>query len=117
MFQFSDRIAQKIEMLFPDYEIGVIMGQKAKNAGKTKKQDKGRCASCNCKYKDDDTCNNMFENGAWICDNCNINMMMKHLELWVQQQGGFENVEDGKEYVGYSLDGKFKHTGVFKSCR
>jgi hypothetical protein len=31
-----DRISQKIEMLFSDYEIGVIMGQKAKNAGKTK---------------------------------------------------------------------------------
>jgi len=115
MFQFYDRIAQKIEMPFPDYEIGVNMEQKAKNAGKTKKQDKGRCASCNCKYKDDDTCNNMFENGDWVCDDCNMNMMMKCLEQMAQE--GFENVENGEERVFYSLNGKFKHTAVFKSCR
>jgi len=89
MFQFYDRISQKIEMLFSDYEIGVNMGQKAKNAGKTKKQDKRRCVSCNCKYKENDTFENFTDMGEWLCGDCNNKMMMKNFEVFAQEIEAF----------------------------
>jgi len=80
-------------MPFLDYEIGVNMGQKAKNAGKrVNKQDKRvkmgqkamtsrrwrrklekcRCVCCNCKYND--TFVILNEKGDCYCKDCCIEM-------------------------------------------
>ena len=109
MLQFSDRIAQKIEMPFLDYEIGVNMGQKAKNAGKRvnkqdkcvkmgqkaktaggsqcrrqrRKQEKCRCVCCNCKYND--TFVILNEKGDCYCKDCCIELskrMKAYKERW-----------------------------------